>query len=65
MKAVFVSLFALAATAIAGPIGSVGMMVERDQTVTISTLTETIQTYTSSISTSSMDIFTDFHSHSP
>lgn len=50
MKTSFVSLLALAAGAFASPIGSVGALVGRDQTVTLSTLTAAIKTYTSSIS---------------
>lgn len=52
MKTSFVSLLALAAGAFAGRIGSVGVVYERDQTITVSTLTETVKTYTSSISKS-------------
>lgn len=50
MKTSFVSLLALAAGAFAGRIGSVGTLYERDQTITVTTLTETVKTYTSSIS---------------
>lgn len=51
MKAVFVSLFTLAAGALASPMGNVGSLIARDQTVTtITTLTETVYSYTSSIS---------------
>ncbi|KAJ4417135.1 hypothetical protein N0V82_006335 [Gnomoniopsis sp. IMI 355080] len=49
MKTSFVSLLALAAGAFAGRIGTVGSLYERDQTITVTTLTETIKTYTSSI----------------
>lgn len=50
MKTSFVSILALAAGAFAGRIGNVGVVYERDQTITVTTLTETIKTYTSSIS---------------
>lgn len=50
MKTAFVSLLALAAGAFAGRIGTVGSLYERDQTITVTTLTETVKTYTSSIS---------------
>lgn len=50
MKTSFVSLLALAAGAFAGRIGTVGSLYERDQTITVTTLTETVKTYTSSIS---------------
>lgn len=57
MKTSFVSLLALAAGAIAGRIGRVGMVYERDSVITITLLTEEIKTYTSAISKTHMSQF--------
>lgn len=57
MKTSFVSLLTLAAGAFAGRIGTVGSLYERDQTITVTTLTETVKTYTSSISKFHLGLF--------
>jgi hypothetical protein len=54
MKAVFVTLLSLAASAFASPVASRDVTVEQvEKTMTITTLTQQVKTYTSSISMSS------------
>lgn len=62
MKAALFSLFSLAAGAFAAHIGQVGVIIDRDETITLSTLTETVKTYTSSISKSDLlSLFLSLH----